>query len=158
MRIFILTLLSIFIPISLAPSTTPYTNYSVEDVKIQVKPIKMIQVKRIDWQWVDWGMFTITAYCANCSACDTTDRTADCTRADWRKDIIAMDRVVPFNTKILIDGMPTTWTVHDRGGKIKGRKIDVLMSSHWRARKWGVQKTRIWSWQPVEILVDIPEE
>ena len=38
---------------------------------------------------------------------------------------------------MVIDGH--TYTVEDRGGAIKGNKIDVYFSSHSKALQWGVR-------------------
>jgi hypothetical protein len=58
----------------------------------------------------------------------------------------------------MIDGMDYVYTVRDRGQAIKGRKLDVLMSSHWRARKAGRQMKEVWVLQPVtaEIELEVP--
>lgn len=119
-------------------------------------PVKVMQrVEVTEWQWVSMGTFVITAYCANCDVCDTTWRTADQTYADHRKNIVAADKALSFGTALQIDGFEDWFTVHDRGQAIKGRKIDVLMSSHWRARRFGRQVRQVKVWCPVTVVKEV---
>jgi 3D (Asp-Asp-Asp) domain-containing protein len=66
---------------------------------------------------------------------------------------------VPFGVQLKIDGMDYVYTVRDRGQAIRGRKLDVLMSSHWRAKKFGRQLREVWILQPIEreIELEVPE-
>lgn len=48
---------------------------------------------------------------------------------------VAADKRFPFGTEIIIDG--TTYVVEDRGGAIKGNKLDVFCDSHAEALKCG---------------------
>jgi len=61
------------------------------------------------------------------------------------KLVAADTRILPFNTIISIpgynDGQPVP--VLDRGGKIKGHRLDVLYPTHEIARRWGVQRLEI---------------
>lgn len=119
---------------------------------------RSVTIQKTGWQWVSCGVFQITAYCAQCAVCDTTDRTADGTYANYQKRIVAADPSVPFGLQVTIDGMDYVYTVRDRGHAIKGRKLDILMSSHWRARKFGRQMKEVWVLQPIitEIELEVP--
>lgn len=55
---------------------------------------------------------------------------------------IAMDSRFPFGTKVLIG--ETIYTVEDRGGAIKGNKVDVFVSDHNEALQLGRQFKRIY--------------
>lgn len=107
--------------------------------------------RKSEWQWACVGKVKITAYCANCSVCDTGWRTADTTYADYKKGIVAADKSVPFGLQLSIDGLDDVYTVRDRGQKVQGTHLDVLMKSHWTARKWGVQYRDVWVWKQVEV-------
>lgn len=48
---------------------------------------------------------------------------------------IAAPPEIPFGTKIVIEGR--TYTVHDRGGAIKGNHLDIYMTSTSDCIKWG---------------------
>ena len=49
---------------------------------------------------------------------------------------IAMDKRFPFGTEIIIGD--TTYVVEDRGGAIKGNKIDIFLDSHAECLKKGI--------------------
>mgnify|MGYP001060290821 FL=1 len=49
-----------------------------------------------------------------------------------------------FGTKLSINGK--TYTVEDRGGAIKGNRIDIYVNTHSEALAWGVR------YLPVEVL------
>ena len=82
-------------------------------------------------------IFKITAYCP-CSKCcgKQTGTTASGTRATAGRTVAASSQYA-FGTKLLINGK--VYTVEDRGGAIKGNKIDIYMDSHAQALAWGVK-------------------
>ena len=74
--------------------------------------------------------------------------TASGTRA--RPGTIAADTsLYPFGTIIHVPGYGYG-RVEDRGGKIKGQRLDVFFRSHQQALKWGRQKKRITVWRVEE--------
>lgn len=83
-----------------------------------------------------WVKFTATGYC-NCSKCcgKTTGTTASGTKATAGRTV-AMSSKYSFGTKIEIKGMGT-YVVEDRGGAIKGNKIDIYFDSHQEALNFG---------------------
>jgi 3D (Asp-Asp-Asp) domain-containing protein len=58
---------------------------------------------------------------------------------------VAADRKFAFGTKLIIPGYAggTTVEVLDRGGAIKGNKLDVYYPTHAEALKWGRQKLTV---------------
>ena len=82
-------------------------------------------------------IFKVTAYCS-CSKCcgKKTGITASGTRATAGRTVAASSQY-SFGTKLLING--NVYTVEDRGGAIKGNKIDIYMDSHSQALAWGVK-------------------
>ena len=82
-------------------------------------------------------IFKVTAYCS-CSKCcgKQTGITASGTRATAGRTIAASSQY-SFGTKLLING--NVYTVEDRGGAIKGNKIDIYMDTHSQALAWGVK-------------------
>lgn len=82
-------------------------------------------------------IFKITAYCP-CSKCcgKQTGITASGTRATAGRTVAASSQYA-FGTKLLINGK--VYTVEDRGGAIKGNKIDIYMNTHAEALAWGVK-------------------
>lgn len=84
------------------------------------------------------GTFKITAYCSCYSCCGkTTGITASGTKAKAGRTIAADTSRFPFGTKMKFNGK--TYTVEDRGGAIKGNKIDLYCNSHSEALRWGVR-------------------
>lgn len=83
-----------------------------------------------------WVKFNASAYCF-CSKCcgKTTGITASGTKATAGRTV-AMSSKYSFGTKVEIKGMGT-YVVEDRGGAIKGNKIDIYFGSHQEALNFG---------------------
>lgn len=83
------------------------------------------------------GKYEITAYCACRDCCGKTNGiTAMGTKATAGRTVAAPSTFA-FGTKLKINGQ--TYTVEDRGGAIKGNKIDIYMPTHSAALAWGVR-------------------
>ena len=90
------------------------------------------------------GVYKITGYCSCAKCCGkATGRTSSGTIATAGRTIAASS-ALPYGTKVNINGH--TYTVEDRGGAIKGNKIDIYFSTHEQALAWGVK------YLPVEIV------
>lgn len=90
-------------------------------------------------------LYKVTAYCP-CSKCCgkyASGYTASGTKATAGRTI-ATDAKFAFGTKLSING--TTYIVEDRGGAIKGDKIDLYFDTHAEALAWGVK------YLPVEVV------
>ena len=82
-------------------------------------------------------VYKITAYCSCAKCCGkATGRTAMGTRATAGRTVAASAKFA-FGTKLNINGH--VYTVEDRGGAIKGNKIDIFVNSHAEALAWGVR-------------------
>lgn len=66
--------------------------------------------------------------------------------------LVAADRKIPYGTILTVPGYNNGKPVQvwDRGGKIKGNRLDLLYPTHEIARRWGVQDKRVVFWQFVE--------
>lgn len=95
------------------------------------KPI--IETKKDDSEWIK---FTATGYCP-CSKCcgKNTGMTASGKKATANRTV-AMSSKYSFGTKIKIKGMGT-YIVEDRGGAIKGNRIDIYFNTHQEALNFG---------------------
>lgn len=83
-------------------------------------------------------VFKVTAYCP-CSQCCgkyASGYTSSGTKATAGRTVAASSQFA-FGTKLLINGKE--YIVEDRGGAIKGNKIDVYMNTHADALAWGVK-------------------
>ena len=86
---------------------------------------------------IDGTTYKITAYCSCAKCCGkTTGRTASGTKATAGRTVAAPSNFA-FGTKLNIGGH--VYTVEDRGGAIKGNRIDIYVNSHSEALRWGVR-------------------
>lgn len=104
-----------------------------------VKPIKRI--------WM-----TVTAYSPDAHSCG--DSADDITASNHHvftnaHRLVAADtRLLPLGSMLSIPGYDEGRIVPvlDRGGAIKGTRLDVLYATHEQARKWGVQRLPVTVW------------
>ena len=92
-----------------------------------------------------FGTFRITGYCSCRRCCGkwADGITATGQRVKW--GIVAADwRVIPKHSRIRIRGFKTVFKVEDKGGAIKGKRIDIWFPSHKQALRFGVAKRRVW--------------
>lgn len=86
--------------------------------------------------------YVITAYCPCKKCCGKTDKiTASGVKA-VQGITVAMDKSIPFGTKIYIDGVGER-IVQDRGGAIKKGRIDIFFDTHEQALEWGRQTKKV---------------
>ena len=90
----------------------------------------------------------VTAYCPCTKCCGPKAQgiTASGKRIDYNDgQFVAADKKFAFGTKLIIPGYAGSKTVEvaDRGGAIKGNKLDVYFHSHAEALKWGRQKLTV---------------
>ena len=87
-------------------------------------------------------IWKITAYCP-CEKC--CGRFADGYTASGAKaegQLIAAPKEIPYHTWIDVPGYGMA-EVLDRGGSIKGRRLDVFFPTHQEALNWGVKYLEI---------------
>ena len=84
------------------------------------------------------GKFVITAYCT-CKICcgiySGNNRTASGTVPTSNRTIAVDTDVIPFGTRVVINGQ--VYVAEDRGGAIKGKRIDMFYMTHKEALRWG---------------------
>lgn len=92
------------------------------------------------WQTIE---MRVTAYCP-CEKC--CGQYADGITANGHKispmdTFVAADKTYPFGTEMIIEGYGNTKPVKvlDRGGAIRGDKLDVFFHTHQQALEWGVR-------------------
>ena len=84
-----------------------------------------------------------TAYTSTREECDDTPFiTASGKKVFW--GVIAADKKFPFGTKIYIPYFKKTFIVLDRGGAIKGNRIDIWMPRKKEAIKFGKKKLEVY--------------
>ncbi|MHC4172692.1 MAG: 3D domain-containing protein [Planctomycetota bacterium] len=97
-------------------------------------------VQSSEWQIVQ---MRVTAYCPCPKCCgEYSDGVTACGHEIQPGDVfVAADKRYPFRTEMIIprynDGQPVK--VLDRGGAIRGNRLDVFFASHQEALEWGVR-------------------
>lgn len=88
------------------------------------------------------SLWRVTAYCPceKCCGRFSDGITASGVPAVGR--IIAAPPEIPFGTTIFIEGYGYA-KVQDRGGAIKGKRLDVLFPTHEQALEWGVREMEV---------------
>ena len=89
-------------------------------------------------------IYKITAYCSCAKCCGKSNGITACGKKAKAGRTIAAPRGFAFGTKLSINGK--TYVVEDRGGAIKGNRIDLYVNSHSEALRWGVK------YLPVKVL------
>ena len=109
----------------------------IVQVQKKVETSRSASLPRTSTTSVNGETYKITAYCS-CSKCcgKTTGITASGTRATAGRTVAASSKFA-FGTKLNIGG--NIYTVEDRGGAIKGNRIDIYVDSHSAALQWGVR-------------------
>ena len=88
-------------------------------------------------------MYLITAYCPCVKCCGKSNGiTASGVKAKQGVTVAADTNKLPFGTKIYIDGIGER-VVQDRGGAIKGNKIDLFFNDHQSALNFGKQTKQV---------------
>ena len=92
------------------------------------------------WQTVQ---MRVTAYCPceKCCGKYSNGQTACGHKIRPGDAFVAADKKYSFGTKIIIPGYENAEPVKvlDRGGAIRGNRLDVFLASHEEALKWGVR-------------------
>lgn len=99
-------------------------------------------------EWVELGKYRVTGYCPCVRCCGKSDGiTADGTNARTCPDrVVAAPREIAFGTRLWIEDVGPA-VVHDRGGKIKGHRMELFFQDHRAALNWGVQERRVFIWK-----------
>jgi 3D (Asp-Asp-Asp) domain-containing protein len=91
------------------------------------------------------GVYRVSFYCRCKKCCGRWSRygkTASGLPA--RGNIAAVDpRVIALGDQIRVQGIGLL-RCEDTGRAIKGRRLDVLVPTHWQARKLGVKHLKVW--------------
>jgi 3D (Asp-Asp-Asp) domain-containing protein len=85
----------------------------------------------------------VTGYCP-CQKCRgkySDGKTANGHRIGQGDTFVAADKRHAFGTKMIVPGYNDSQPVDvlDRGGAIRGNRLDIFFDSHRKARQWGVR-------------------
>jgi len=96
---------------------------------------------------------TVTAYSPDARSCgDSADGITSSIHnvyTNAMKLVAADSRVLPLGSMISVPGYDNTQVVPvlDRGGAIKGHRLDLLFPTHAAAQKWGVKHIPVTVWE-----------
>lgn len=94
----------------------------------------------------------VTAYCPGKCCCGPRAQGITASgmsvETNGMKLVAADTRVLPFRSLVTVPGYDDQRPVPvlDRGGKIKGMRLDVLMPTHEQALQWGVRRVPVTIW------------
>lgn len=93
----------------------------------------------------EWIEAELTAYSPRCPHC-VGKRHPDGIGASGLRIVpglhLAADKSIPFGTRVYIRGQ--WWIVADRGGKVKGKRLDLALESHRAAKRFALQREKVW--------------
>lgn len=108
----------------------------------EVSQAQLIDREQSD-QWDEVVRMRVTAYCPCAKCCgEYSDGMTACGHTIQPGDtFVAADGRYSFGTEMLIPGYSDSKPVKvlDRGGAIKGNKLDVFFHTHQEALEWGVK-------------------
>lgn len=88
------------------------------------------------------GTFTVTAYCPCARCCGKSNGITASGKKAKAGRTIATSSQFSFGTKLVVGGK--VYTVEDRGGAIKGNRIDIFFASHKQALQFGRRKMKVY--------------
>ena len=117
------------------------------------KPVKMSHesLEKESTNASDGSVFEVTYYGMDCKGCSGITASGlnvkgGQTHYNGMRVLAADTSILPLHTTVLItntDGSSYKGIVKDRGGAIKGHKIDVLVGSEAESRNYGIHKAKV---------------
>jgi 3D (Asp-Asp-Asp) domain-containing protein len=136
------TLLSSLITVAAEQNESAAFEKPQENEFVEVKENAPPAIDTGSSQWRTVRM-RVTAYCPCPRCCGRfADGVTACGHVIMRGDhLAAADKKYPFGTEIIVPGYNDDQPIKvlDRGGAIKGNRLDILFSSHTQAVRWGVR-------------------
>ena len=127
-------------PEEIKPENTP--KKQSDNSESNTKPPRFLPKASAVDEWESIEM-RVTAYCPCPKCCgEYSDGVTACGHEIQPGDtFVAADRRYPFGTEMLIPGYSNSQPVRvlDRGGAIKGNRLDVFFATHQEALEWGVK-------------------
>lgn len=129
-----------------ATVVAPVSEYGPDVRWFDGRPVRPVKV-----MWM-----TVTAYSPDHRSCgdwaDGVTASGKTVYANAGELVAADTRLLPFGSLLTVPGYADDQIVPvlDRGGAIKGERLDVLYPTHRIARRWGVQKLPVTVWEYVD--------
>ena len=112
-----------------------------------IEPENLVEIKTIEPELTSLGSFTVTAYCCCKKCCGKEEThpdygiTATGTKATEGRTIAVDPLIVPLGSTIYLNGNP--YIAEDTGSAIKGKRIDLFINNHQKAKEFGVQEMEV---------------
>lgn len=124
-------------------ATTEQISTVEETTEIELTTVKYEDIPKL----TELGTFKITAYCICQECCGKSPDhpeygiTASGTRATPGRSVAVDTSVIPFGTKLYING--NTYIAEDTGKLVKGNVVDICFENHREADLFGVQYAKV---------------
>lgn len=121
-------------------------------IEVETKEISsdfknLVEIKTKEPELTSLGSFTVTAYCC-CKECCGKEPTHPAygitksgTKATEGRTIAVDPTVIPLGSTVYLND--TSYIAEDTGSAIKGKKIDLFINDHQRAKIFGVQEMEV---------------
>lgn len=112
-----------------------------------IEPENLVEIKTLEPELTSLGSFNVTAYCCCKECCGKAPThpayglTASGTKATEGRTIAVDPSIIPLGTTVYLNGVP--YIAEDTGSAIKGKKIDLFINNHQRAKVFGVQEMEV---------------
>ncbi len=126
----------------------------VEEIEYHDEEIRYFNGRAVRPAKTYW--MTITGYSPDERSCGKwADGITASNKSVWTNamQLVAADtRILPFGSLLSIEGYANGQIVpvEDRGGAIKGMRLDLLYPSHEEALQWGVKRMPVTVWEYIE--------
>ena len=105
---------------------------------VDLIPMPVVKVVEPELEPEDRRVMKITAYTKNDKGMDGLGITTSGERVQEGRTMAAGPSL-PFGTEVYIPALDHTYTIVDRGGAIKGNRLDLYMEQYDDAMEFGVQ-------------------
>lgn len=128
-----------------------YPVEAAEPVDDEIRYFNGRAVRPVKTLWM-----TVTAYSPDERSCGKwADGVTASNKSVWTNamQMVAADtRILPFGSLLTIEGYANDQIVpvEDRGGAIKGMRLDLLYPTHEEALQWGIKRMPVIVWEYVE--------
>ena len=135
--------------VSTVPTSAMQPSQPQTIVETQIPEIKNNEPKI---EIINLGIFKCTAYCGEnyphiCNDGDASN-TATGAKPEAGRTISVDPRLIPYGTKVIIDGR--TYIAEDCGGSIKDKRVDIFFNTHQEALNFGIQYKEIYIERTIE--------
>jgi 3D (Asp-Asp-Asp) domain-containing protein len=95
------------------------------------------------------GTFRISYYCPCVRCCGKSNgKTSIGRKATVNRTVAVNPRVIPYRTRLKV-GNRWTYVAEDTGG-MRGKHLDIFVSSHSQALRLGIAHKKVWSWKYIK--------